>query len=233
MKIATIIVAGGSGVRMGADIPKQFLPLCSKPILMHTIQAFYDALGSDASITVALPSSHITLWNTLVEKHNFTVPHTLVCGGETRFHSVKAALDVIHGDVDVVLVHDGVRPLIKKSVIDRVINGVKQFGAVIPVIPISESIRIKDGNSTKAQDRELFVAVQTPQAFDYNLIRRAYDQKWQSCFTDDASLIEALGEEIYTVKGDVDNIKITTSIDLFAATKWLEESCEKQRNKNN
>lgn len=223
MQIAAIIVAGGSGVRMGAEIPKQFLPLCSQPILMHTIQAFYDALGGDATIVVALPSSHIPLWETLVEQHGLTVPHTVVVGGTTRFHSVKAALAAIPSDTSIVLVHDGVRPLIKKEVIDRVVEAAVKFGAVIPVVPMSESIRRREGELTKAQDRADFVVVQTPQAFGYDLIKRAYDQEWDSRFTDDASLVEALGEVVYTVDGDVDNIKITTSIDLFAASKWFEE----------
>lgn len=223
MKIATIIVAGGSGVRMGAEIPKQFLLLCAKPILMHTIQAFYDALGADAPLVVALPSSHIPLWKSLLVKYDFNVPHTVVAGGTTRFHSVKAALEAISSDTSIVLVHDGVRPLIKKEVISRIVDGAVQQGAVIPVIPMAESIRRKDGVLTKAQNRADFVVVQTPQAFDFKIITRAYQQEWNDRFTDDASLVESLGEVIHTVEGDVDNIKITTSIDLFAASKWFEE----------
>lgn len=223
MKIATIIVAGGSGVRMGAEIPKQFLLLCEQPILMRTIRAFYDALGDSASIVVALPSSHIPLWESLVEKYDFTVPHRVVCGGATRFHSVKAALETVSVDTSLVLVHDGVRPLIKKEVIERVVEGATKYRAVIPVVAMSESIRRKEGTLTKAQDRANFVVVQTPQAFSYGLLTKAYDQEWESRFTDDASLVEALGEVVYTVDGDVDNLKITTSIDLFAASKWFEE----------
>lgn len=226
MKIATIIVAGGSGVRMGAEIPKQFLSLCLQPILMRTIQAFYDALHT-AAIVVALPSSHIPLWEALVEKHDFKVPHTVVCGGATRFHSVKAALEKVPSDTSIVLVHDGVRPLIRKEVIDRVVEAAVKYVAVIPVIPMAESIRHKEGEFTKAQDRADFVVVQTPQAFGYSLLKKAYAQEWNSRFTDDASLVESLGEVIYTVDGDVDNIKITTSIDLFAASKWIEERSKK------
>ena len=222
MRTIAIIVAGGSGTRFGAQLPKQFLELGGKPILMRTIEAFGD--GS-FDVIVTLPDHQMTLWHELCQRHGFAVPHRVVPGGETRWHSVKHALDSIGGvdDVDVIAVHDGVRPLATASLICRVIDAARRDGAAIPVVMLNDSVRQVTGGTSHALDRSSLRAVQTPQAFDAKLLLHAYSQPFQPMFTDDASVVERLDHPVTLVDGDPQNLKITRPMDLTLAEYLLNQ----------
>ena len=206
-----IIVAGGKGLRMGGDIPKQFMLLEGRPVLMHTIQAFYD-YDSEIHIILVLPHEQITYWETLCTDYNFSIPHQIVSGGETRFHSVKNGLAVIKTNNALIGIHDGVRPLVDKELIARVYEQAELKGAAYPVVPVTDSIR--KGNV--AVDRSQYFLVQTPQVFKADILIEAYKQEYKTEFTDDVSVVET--SEIcrpIMVEGSRKNIKITTSIDLI------------------
>ena len=226
MKTIAIIVAGGSGTRFGAQLPKQFLDLGGKPILMRTIQAFEEALSGDYhEIIVTLPADQMGLWHELRERYAFAVPHRVVPGGETRWHSVKNALDSI-GDtdgVDVIAVHDGVRPLASVDLINRVLDAARRDGAAIPVVMLNDSVRQVDGDVSHALDRSSLRAVQTPQAFAARLLVDAYGQPFEPTFTDDASVVERAGHRVTLVEGDPRNLKITRPMDLALAEYLLNQ----------
>ena len=226
MKTIAIIVAGGSGTRFGAQMPKQFLELGGKPILMRTILAFEEALmGGDCEIIVTLPADQMALWRELCDKYAFAVPHRVVAGGETRWHSVKNALDSIDdpAGVDVIAVHDGVRPLATADLIGRVMEAARRDGAAIPVVMLNDSVRQVDGETSHALDRSSLRAVQTPQAFDARLLLEAYSQPFQPTFTDDASVVERAGHSVTLVEGDPRNLKITRPMDLALAEYLLKQ----------
>lgn len=217
VEIASIIVAGGSGSRMGSKLPKQFLPIAGEPILMHTIRAFYDALG-EHQIIVVLPSDHITIWSELCRRHSFGVEHHIVTGGKNRFYSVKNGLACVDKDVDVVLVQDGVRPFVTERLIDDMITAARLNGAAVPYMAQVDSLReICDEDRSVIVDRNRYVRIQTPQAFDKKIIQEAYLQPYSSTFTDDASVVESMGVEINLVAGDERNIKITSPLDMVVA----------------
>lgn len=216
-----IIVAGGKGLRMGADMPKQFLPLCGKPVLMHTIERFrsYDA---ELGIIVVLPHEQQQLWRELCQKHSFTVEHTVVDGGDTRFQSSKNGLAAVPDDADgVVGIHDGVRPFVSAEVIGRCFEAARKHGAALPVMPVTDTLRHvdADGRGHNVQRSE-FRSVQTPQAFSIQLIKKAFRQPYSDAFTDDASVAEAAGATVTMVDGNRENIKLTTPYDLLIA-EWL------------
>ena len=220
MKTIAIIVAGGSGTRFGAEVPKQFLELGGKPILMRTIESFEQSMeGGNHEIIVTLPADQKDLWRDLCERHGFAVPHRVVPGGESRWHSVKNALDSIGdpADVDVIAVHDGVRPLAGIELIKRVFDVARRDGAAIPVVMLNDSVRQVVGKESHALDRSSLRAVQTPQAFDARLLLNAYRQPYQQTFTDDASVVEAAGHNVTLVEGDPHNLKITRPMDLALA----------------
>ena len=219
MKTIVIIVAGGSGTRFGAQLPKQFLHLGAEPILMRTIRAFGENRDGSFDVILTLPQGQMALWKTLCDQHGFTVPHRVVAGGETRWHSVKNALDNIGdiGDVDVIAVHDGVRPLATPGLIQRVMDAARRDGAAIPVVPLNDSVRQVDGGDSHALDRATLRAVQTPQAFDARLLIEAYRQPFVPTFTDDASVVERYGHSVTLVEGDPQNLKITRPMDLALA----------------
>ena len=221
MKTIAIIVAGGSGTRFGAQLPKQFLDLGGKPILMRTIEVFELALiDSDHDIIVTLPEEQMGLWHDLCREHGFTVPHRVVPGGETRWHSVKNALDSISdlAGVDVIAVHDGVRPLASAQLIDRCLTTARRQGSAIPVVPLNDSVRQMDADGrSRALDRSSLRAVQTPQVFDARLLMEAYRQPYDPTFTDDASVVERHGHDVTLVDGDPVNLKITRPMDLVVA----------------
>ena len=225
MKTIAVIVAGGSGTRFGAEVPKQFLSLGGKPILMRTIEAFDQALtDGDHEIVVTLPADQMALWRELCERYAFNVPHRVVPGGETRWHSVKNALGSI-GDpagVDVIAVHDGVRPLASKALICRTLEAARSTGAAIPVVTLNDSVRQVDGDASHALDRSSLRAVQTPQAFDARLLLEAYGQTFDPTFTDDASVVERYGHGVTLVDGDPQNLKITRPMDLDLAEYLLD-----------
>jgi 2-C-methyl-D-erythritol 4-phosphate cytidylyltransferase len=218
MQKSVIIVAGGIGTRMNSDIPKQFLEISGKPIVMHTIEKFY---SFDRSITIilVLPEQHILLWHKLVEKHNFNIPLQLANGGETRFDSVKNGLKIIKNGI--VAIHDAVRPFVSLETIKRAYETAISKGNAIPTIGINDSLRILDNYGNKPLNRNLIRIIQTPQCFEVTLIKKAYDQTFDSSFTDDASVLEKIGEEINLIEGNQENIKITHPTDLMIANTLL------------
>jgi 2-C-methyl-D-erythritol 4-phosphate cytidylyltransferase len=207
-----IIVAGGTGKRMQADIPKQFIELKSKPILMHTIEVFVN-YNYHINIIVVLPENQMKVWKQMCKEHNFNIVHQTIAGGVTRFDSVKNGLELAP-DEGLVAVHDGVRPLVSVQTIHRCFEMAERTGTAIPVIDIVESIRKVEENDNEAVDRNLYKAVQTPQVFEAQILKAAYRQDYVPTFTDDASVVEAFGHKISIVEGNKENIKITTPLDL-------------------
>ncbi len=209
-----IIVAGGKGLRMGTDIPKQFLPIGGKPVLMRTLERFRE-YSEALQIILVLPKDQQDYWKELCKEYNFNVEYLLADGGQTRFHSVQHGLAFIPDDAEgVVGVHDGVRPFVSVDVIRRCYETVRTAKAVIPVVPVVETLRhIEKGNVYRADYR----LVQTPQTFDIQLLKAANRQPYQETFTDDASVVEAYGQEVSMVEGNRENIKITTPFDMTIA----------------
>lgn len=215
MERYAILVAGGKGLRMGGDIPKQFLPIGGKPVLIRTIEVFCQAYP-DIHIILVLPVSQQDYWQQLCQDYHFTIPVQIADGGETRFHSVINGLKLIpEGTEGIVGVHDGVRPFVSVETIRRCYDEAVEFGAVVPVISVVETVRqlIKDGTSVTVP-RDEYKLVQTPQTFRISLLKEAYQQPYTSFFTDDASVVEALGKPVHLVEGNRENIKITTPADI-------------------
>ena len=215
MKKYIIIVAGGKGLRMGGDIPKQFLPVCCKPVLMRTLEAFH-AYDASMRLILVLPVSQQAYWKQLCEEYQFDLVHEIANGGETRFHSVKNGLALVKED-GLVGVHDGVRPFVSQEVISRCYEEAVSLKAVIPVIGVVETVRHLTEEGSETVPRDQYKLVQTPQVFDVAVLRRAYQQEYTDLFTDDASVVEALGEKVYLVEGNRENIKLTTPFDLKLA----------------
>ena len=216
MKRYAIIVAGGSGSRMNADIPKQFILLKGLPILMHTINRFYN-FDNGIHIILVLPQSHIAKWEELCKEHNFILKHQIVSGGETRFHSVKYGLDAISETNVVVGIHDGVRPFVSNETLSRCFEGAEKSGNAVPAIPVLDSMRMVENSENTYLDRNQVKIIQTPQCFRIYLLKKAFLQNYSPSFTDDATVVEAIGEKIYLVEGNASNIKITTPYDLKIA----------------
>jgi 2-C-methyl-D-erythritol 4-phosphate cytidylyltransferase len=216
---AVIIVAGGSGKRMGAAIPKQFLQLAGKPVLQHTIEAFYQ-FDNNINIILVLPEDHISHWKALCSKHQFELPHQIAIGGTERFHSVKNGLDLL-GEEELVGIHDGVRPLVSRESISRCYLAANENGAAIPCVPVSDTLRKITGAQNHWVNRTEYVRVQTPQCFRTDLLRAAYSQEFSKDFTDDASVVEKTGQVISLVEGNEENIKITGPADLVIAEALL------------
>lgn len=216
MKQAVIIVAGGKGMRMGADIPKQFLPIAGKPILMKTLERFY-SYNKNIQIVLVLPQTQQEYWRSLCKEYDFNVPHKVANGGETRFHSVKNGLEAVDKSAELIGVHDGVRPFVSLQVIEDCYKEAQKSGAAIPVIDVFETVRhIKEGISATVPRNE-YKLVQTPQVFNAELLRNAYTQPFTDFFTDDASVVEAYNHKIELVSGNRENIKITTPYDMKIA----------------
>lgn len=221
MKRYAIIVAGGSGTRFGAPVPKQFAPLEGRPVLMRTIDQFHQA--GNVEILLVLPASQQRYWHELCRQHNFDTPHTVVQGGDSRFQSVKNALAVMHPEPgDLVAVHDGVRPLVSVELIGKIYQAAASSGAAVPVTPVTDSVRQLDGRgSSQALPRASLRAVQTPQAFDALQLKRDYDVPCDPFFTDDASVWERAGGQVTLVEGEITNIKITHPVDIVVAQHLL------------
>lgn len=219
MKKSVIIVAGGKGLRMGSDLPKQFLPIGGKPVLMHTLEVFrrYDAT---LQIILVLPKEQQLFWKQLCEEHHFKVEHLVADGGETRFHSVRNGLALVQAS-GLVGVHDGVRPFVALEVIHRCYDLAVQQKAVIPVIDVVETLRHLTDDGSETVSRNDYKLVQTPQVFDVELLKRAYSQEFTPFFTDDASVVEAMGVSVYLAEGNRENIKITTPFDLKVGSALL------------
>ena len=218
MQKVALIVAGGKGERMNADIPKQFLLLNGTPILMHTLKQF----SHFEEIVLVLPHSQFDYWRELCSNYNFTQKHTLVAGGTTRFYSVKNGLEQIDEN-SVIAIHDGVRPLISTKLIDSLITKTKNGVGIIPIVPLKDSIRKVEGENSTHLDRSNLYKVQTPQCFLSKDIKEAYTQEFSDTFTDDASVFEAKGRgRITTLLGEEKNLKITTKEDLTIANEFMQ-----------
>lgn len=217
MKKYALIVAGGKGLRMGGELPKQFLPLGNGvPVLMHTLKAFY-SYDAQIEIILVLPDEQQAFWKNLCKEKHFVIPHTLVSGGETRFHSVRNGLALIREE-GLAGIHDGVRPFVSKEVIARCYDAAAIHKAAIPVIRIMDTMRCLTGAGSVTVNRNDYCLVQTPQVFDVTLLKKAYLQTYTPAFTDDASVVEAAGMPVSLVEGNRENIKITTPFDLKIAS---------------
>ena len=209
-----IIVAGGSGQRMGGILPKQFTLLAEKPILLRTLEAFHNA-GID-EIIVVLPQDHISTWKQIIENGGVDIPHKICAGGSERTFSVINGLELLP-DEGVVGVHDGVRPLLSKEMIDRCFSEAAKNESAVPIMPIKASLRRKTDHGNEAVDRNDFFEVQTPQCFSMSKLKAAYEQVGSKTSSDDATVFELAGNKIHLVDGEESNIKITTPNDLKIA----------------
>ena len=198
---------------MGNAISKQFLPLHGTPVIMHTIAHFLTLVDI---IFVALPKEWFSYWEDLQKRHDFNVPHTLVEGGNSRFESVKNAIFLLP-DEGLVAVHDAVRPFVTPCFIQSCFECAEKYGNAVAAVPVKDSLRISSGTKTKAVDRNDFFSIQTPQVFPCAIIKKAYQQTFQSSFTDDATVVESLGCDIKLMQGRELNLKITTAEDLVLA----------------
>lgn len=214
-----IIVAGGSGTRMGSDLPKQFIEIDGQPILVHTINRFADA-GIHNQVLV-LPVAYHQLWYELQNKANLRVNPVVVPGGSTRTASVRAGLSVIPIEADSVGIHDAVRPMVSSTVITEAYKSAKEYGSGVPVVNVKDSLRHKNGSISQAVDRSQIVIVQTPQVFNAGLLKRAYDELVLQDVSDDATVFELAGHQVVLTQGAYDNIKITTPEDLIIAEALL------------
>ncbi len=219
MDLYVVIVAGGSGKRMGIETPKQFLELAGRPVLMHTIERFYKFNSSIEIITV-LPENQLRHWCELRNKYSFDIPHTLVKGGAHRFNSVQRGLEFV-GIQGLVAIHDGVRPLVSPETIKRCFDAAGEFGNAIPVVSPADSLRFLDDRRNEPINRLNVKQVQTPQVFEAELLKKAYSQDYDVSFTDDATVVERTGASIHLVDGNRENIKITNPEDLFIAQTLL------------
>ena len=219
-KKAVIIVAGGSGSRMQSAEPKQFLLLKNKPLLFYTIDIFL-AFDSDIQVILVLPENQIEYWESLQKKYNYSPNITVVSGGQTRFHSVKNGLNAVNNDIEVIGVHDGVRPLVLTETINHCYEAAYKHQAAVPVLPLIESIRKLENKTSISISRDTYVSVQTPQCFTHSLLKKAYEQDYNNSFTDDASVVESTGCQIYLTQGNRENIKITYPFDLKIAELFL------------
>lgn len=219
MKTRSIIItAGGTGKRMGTAQPKQFLLLGGKPVLMHTIERLH-AFSPESQLILTLPEVHRADWEALCVEHRFTIPLTVVNGGEERYHSIKQALEHCTGTV--IAVHDGVRPFVSAETLTRLFEAAETQPAVIPVIALKDSIRQVEGEKSHAVSRSAFRIVQTPQVFDAAVLRKAYELPYSEAVTDDAGLVETSGIAIHLVEGNEENVKITVPSDLVLAEALL------------
>jgi 2-C-methyl-D-erythritol 4-phosphate cytidylyltransferase len=220
MQLYVVIVAGGSGKRMGAEVPKQFLELAGRPVLMHTIERF-KAFSESIEIITVLPENQLRHWLDLQKQYAFTVPQTIVKGGSTRFHSVRNGLKFVI-EPGIVAIHDGVRPFVSIDTIRRCFSVAEKFGNAIPAISPTESLRILTESGSRPVDRFHVKQIQTPQVFSAELIKKAYLQEYRPEYSDDATVLENTGEKINLIEGNRENIKITNPEDLIISKALLE-----------
>ena len=211
MKRSIIITAGGLGKRMQTEIPKQFLLLGNKPVLIHTLERFH-AFDPDAQILITLPSDWFSYWENLLADYQIKIPHQLIDGGQERFHSIQNALAFCTGDQ--IAVHDGVRPLVSIETIERCFAALNNAVAVVPVLPAKDSIRKGTFEKSCSVNRTEYFLVHTPQCFATSTLKQAYEQSFTNVFTDDASVVESMGVEPLLVLSNEENIKITSQLDL-------------------
>jgi 2-C-methyl-D-erythritol 4-phosphate cytidylyltransferase len=213
MKLYVVIVAGGSGKRMGAEVPKQFLELAGRPVLMHTIERF-KSFNDLIEIITVLPENQLRYWIDLQKKYSFNISHTLVKGGPDRFYSVRNGLDFVNIP-GLVAIHDGVRPFVSIETIKNCFETAEKLGNAIPSVSPTETLRILNDQGTQPLNRILVRQIQTPQVFNAELIKKAYLQEYSPDFTDDATVLEKTGEKINLIEGNRENIKITNPEDLL------------------
>ena len=225
-KRGVIIVAGGSGRRMGGALPKQFMMLDNEPILAHSINRMHEALPA-AEIVVVLPEEHVELWKNIAARFD-VARHKIALGGKERFHSVKNGLEALSDEVAIVGIHDAVRPLASKKLIIKLFLEAENSTAVIPVVAPIDSYRIVEGDNSRIIDRSALRMVQTTQVFQAEALRKAYEQPFSSTFTDDASVMEAAGHKVTLVEGERENIKITTPSDMLIAEAIINAESETQ-----
>jgi 2-C-methyl-D-erythritol 4-phosphate cytidylyltransferase len=221
MQKSVIITAGGIGKRMGSDLPKQFLALSGKPVLVHTLELFFK-YDPNIEIILTLPNDWQGYWETVIDKYYCRVPHIVVNGGEERYHSIQNALKKCSGSV--IAVHDGVRPFVSFETLERCFSALNEHEAVIPVLKLKESLRQSSENSTNAVDRSNYRLVHTPQCFNADILRQAYEQAYHERVTDDACLVEELGYTIHLVESNEENIKLTTPFDFLIAETIIQKS---------
>lgn len=221
MKKFVLIVAGGSGSRMNSVVPKQFMIISGKPVLMHTVRRFYE-FNPSSEIIVVLPKEQIPTWNKLCDDYRFRIKHNVVEGGSVRFESVRNGLSKIEGE-GLVAIHDGVRPLVSRETIKRCFETAEMKGNAVPVMPVNESLRKIDGDFNNAVDRSEYVSVQTPEVFRVSEIKEAYKSDYKDTFTDDAGVLEHAGFKINLVEGNKENIKITHPVDIIIAETLIKE----------
>lgn len=215
---SVIITAGGVGRRMESALPKQFLLLRERPVVMRTIEQFYH-FDPNIQIVLTLPEDWVSYWEEILEKRDFKIPHRIIQGGKERYDSIKNALEYCHGEI--IAIHDAVRPFVSNELLERCFNAVKDHDAVVPVIPVTQSLRKKTGDTTVAVSRSNYLVVQTPQCFKKEVITKAYKLPFHPEITDDACLAEEAGFLITTIEGSVENIKITSPVDLRYAEQFL------------
>lgn len=214
MQKSVIITAGGIGKRMGSDLPKQFLVLSGKPILVHTLELFFK-YDPTIELILTLPNEWRGYWETVIDKYFCRVPHIVVNGGEERYHSIQNALKRCSGSY--IAVHDGVRPFVSFDTLNRCFSALNEHEAVVPVLKLKESLRQTNDASTNAVDRSNYRLVHTPQCFRADVLRKAYEQPYHAQVTDDACLLEELGYKINLVESNEENIKLTTPFDFLIA----------------
>jgi 2-C-methyl-D-erythritol 4-phosphate cytidylyltransferase len=215
-----VIVAGGKGARMGSDIPKQFLHLLGKPLLCYPILAFAQAIPG-IELIVVLPEDQLRSAEIVIKSYLNGINVTVVVGGGTRYHSVRNGLKKVKDDGGIVFVHDGARPLLSKDLILRTFWQAMEKGSAIPTVPVTDSMRLVDGGSSKPLDRAHLRVVQTPQTFKTGIILPAFEQPYHPSFTDEATVVEAFGKKVYLIDGDWENIKVTTPGDMILADALL------------
>jgi len=215
MQRSVIIVAGGTGTRMGSKIPKQFLDLNGKPVLMRTIEKFFQ-FDPEIEIILVLPLDEVPHWDKLCIRYKFFIKHQIAFGGESRYHSVKSGMSmVIPGSL--IGIHDGVRPLVSNATIRRCYETAEMEGNAIPAITSTESVRYVKNSQNHYVARKDIKLIQTPQVFQWNQVQNAYDLEFKEKFTDDSSVVESMGFSINLVAGNPENIKITTPLDMKIA----------------
>lgn len=222
-----VILAGGKGLRMHAETPKQFLLLAGQPVLMHSIRKFYN-YDRSIKIIVVLPFEHIETWNRLLSEHRFFIPHQIVPGGSERFYSVQNALNTVH-DEGIIALHDGVRPLVSWQVVSNCFRTAATVGNAVPAISPTESVRIITDHKPLPFDRRKTLLIQTPQVFRAALIKKAYQTEYHPHFTDDATVFEADNNRVNIVEGNIENIKITRPADLIFAAALLQSEITQEK----
>ena len=225
MRKYAVIVAGGSGTRMGGGMPKQFRPLCNRPVLWWSMKAFHDE-DPQTRLILVLPREFITLWQDFYTSlpHEDHFAHEIATGGASRTESVKNGLQLIEFEEDaLVAVHDGARPLVTASLISKGWDTARKYNAAVPAVPVTDSLRCVESYPSVAVDRDKYVAVQTPQVFRVDLLKEAYRKAGDQTFSDDASAVENLGREVTLFEGEGSNIKITNPKDMAVAETLLSD----------